>query len=92
MVYLFIIKRDGSGGVEILHRIPWKINEDFTRLIKHKPFKLCKTSATDIARMSGLSIQDRMLLNGAVGMTIPYLLGCDYRDFDILELAFEKDP
>lgn len=89
---LFIGVTNGLGGFEILHEIPWILEEDFDNLIKHRPFKLSETSATDILAMSDLTPRDKLLLSAAAGAAIQFLIDCDERDIDDLEIAFEKDP
>ncbi len=93
MTYLFIGHTNQLGGFDVLHELQWIIVEDFDALIKHKPFKLSETSATDILAMSDLTPCDKLLLSAAAGAAIQYLIDFDECEaFGDLELAFEKDP
>lgn len=93
MTYLFIGKTNSLGGFDVLHELSWVIVEDFDNLIKHRPFKLSETSATDILAMSDLTPRDQLLLSAAAGAAVQFLIDHDECEkFRSLELAFEKDP
>lgn len=92
MTYLFIGRSNHLGGFDIIHELPWILDEDFDNLIKHSPFKLSETAAVSILAMSNLSETEKILLSAAAGAAIQHLIDCDDGGFETLEIAFERDP